>query len=547
MYIKIIVLFLFIMITYNLEVFANEELNKNKRFNEVVKNINYLNNKNSIFDLAINYKKIGNFKESLELLESLERNDEINFHIADIYKMQYDIDKAIKIFENIKRTDEVIIKLSELYLIKKDERKILQLIENTNGILNNIVKGIYYYSSLKLDIKKAQEEFEKAYNENPKNKYVLFYLAQIYLDINKRKLSEEFCNKSIQEDYFYSNPHSLLGYIKFLNGNIEEGFNELIIAKTINPYDLRALTSLGNGMTKYTYKDLEKNENLKLNKEIKESRDINEILKKYPNNIHTYIRLGSIELDNYNYDKAINYFLKALSINNYYGLANNGLAISLKEKIRSYFLKKEILNLEIIDYSTINEEEVKKIFINFDLLNDLYKKIIKFSIYNLRFYLKELISKKATHYIIPIYEKSTDYLLGNFLKDKRTFDNRLWDDVRGRGGLDSATGIEDLLEAYYKGFNTLVHEFAHQIHQFALSEKDKNKILELYNKSKKENRFMDYYSESNEYEYFAQGIEAYISDQGKSTLKDTSKNTREILFKTDKELYFFIEELLNKP
>lgn len=548
MYKKIIISVLFIMST-NLKGFANEEVKKNIKFDEIIKKIDLLNKKNigDLLELAINYKKVGQFEKSLKILESLNKNDDVTFHIADIYKMQYDIDKSISIFEKIKKSDEVIIKLAELYSIKRDEENILKLINNTQGLLNNIVSGIYYYSSLKLDTKKAQEEFEKVYKEDKKNKYVLFYLAQIYLDNNKRKLSEEFCNKAIEEDYFYSGPHSLLGYIKFIDRDIEKSFTELNIAKYINPYDLRALISLGNGMTKYTYKDLEKNDNLKLNKEIKNSNDINKIIEKYPDNIHTYIRAGSIELDNYNYDKSVNYFRKALSINNDYGVANNGLSIALKEKIKSKSLKNEILDLDKIDYSLINDEEIKKVFINFDSLNDFYKKIIKFSIYDLRFYIKELISKKATHYIIPLYEKSTDYPLGHSLKNKKTFDNRLWDDVRGRGGLDSVTGIEDLLEAYHKGFNTLTHEFAHQIHQFALSEKDKNKILDLYNNARKENKFMDYYAESNEYEYFAQGIEAYIANQGKSTSKDTAKNTRKLLLETDKELYLFIEKLLNKP
>lgn len=527
---------------------ANDEVKNNDRINTIINKIHKINlekDNNLSFELAINLKKIGQFENSLKILESLEKNSEIYFHIADIYKMQYDINKSIELFENIKNyNDEVKIKLAELYSLKRDEENILKLINETEGYLNNIIKGIYYYSSLKLDINEAQKVFEKVYQDNKYNKYVLYYLAQIYLDNNKRQLSKEFCNKAIEQDYFYSNPHSLLGYIEFIDKNFDESFNELNIAKYINPYDLRALISLGNGMTKYSYEELEKNKNLKINQEIKKINNVQELISKYPNNIHSYIKAGSIELDKNNYDKSINYFKKALSINTNYGLANNGLYVAIKEKIRNQYLKSEVLNLDVIDYSKINENEIKKIFINFDSLNDFYKKIIKFSIYNLRHYFKTLILKKATHYIVPLYEKSTDYYLGVSLKGKKTFDNRLWDDVRGRGGLDSVTGIEDLLEAYHKGFNTLAHEFAHQIHQFAISEKDKSTILELYMKAKKNNKFMDYYSESNEYEYFAQGVEAYISNQGKNTLKDTSKNTRQLLFDTDKDLYFFIENLL---
>ncbi|MBC7475531.1 MAG: tetratricopeptide repeat protein, partial [Candidatus Sericytochromatia bacterium] len=279
----------------------------------------------------------------------------------------------------------------------------------------------------------------------------------------------------------------------------------------------------------------------------KQAKDlINQLKIKYPNNIHSYIQAGSLDITIGDYQDAIKMYRQALKINSDYGVANNGLSIVIYNLIRNQQKEIKLLDLDVNDYSKIDMDSLKKVFINYDDLTDKQKKIVAYSIYHLKNYLPILAEVKSTHYLIPLYEKSTDYKFGQEFKNQRSFDNRLWDDIRGRGGVNSATGIEDLQTSIYLDFNTLAHEFAHQVHGFAFTKKQTSRILELYNNAQKNNLFLDYYAGSNEYEYFAQGVEAYTCTQGKLTLKSTAKNTRELLKNKDKALYDFIEEVINK-
>ncbi|MEZ5987848.1 MAG: hypothetical protein R3F30_01720 [Planctomycetota bacterium] len=117
----------------------------------------------------------------------------------------------------------------------------------------------------------------------------------------------------------------------------------------------------------------------------------------------------------------------------------------------------------------------------------------------------------GSHDILGEVERTTDDGSRRWLRGKRTFDGRSWDDVRGIGGLAAATGVEALDEALGGGFQTLVHELAHQVHQFGMTEEQKRRVTELYRRAKAEGRVLDYYAASNEAEYFAQGVEAYFS------------------------------------
>ncbi len=117
----------------------------------------------------------------------------------------------------------------------------------------------------------------------------------------------------------------------------------------------------------------------------------------------------------------------------------------------------------------------------------------------------------GSHDILMEKERTTDARSRRWLRGKQTFDGRSWDDVRGIGGLAAATGIEALDEAQGGGFQTLVHELAHQIHHYSLRPAQKATIRDLYAAAQEDGLFLDYYAASNEAEYFAQGVEAYFS------------------------------------
>lgn len=541
--------------------------------NEVEQKIKILNNVDDI-ESAFLYKNIGRDDKAFEIcnkvLKKNPNDDKANYLLGILYKRNYQFKKALEQLEKLKENSifykKSLVDRIDISTYIKDENYAKNLLEQSKNIndevILNLMNGIFYYSPLNLNAKEGEKYFLKVLEKEPEQIQALYFMGSISFEKNDRKKAKEYLNKVIQKDFSFSQAHGLLGFIEFIDLKIDDAIKSSKNSLSVNPLDIRAITSLGNGMTNKTYKEIESNNpNLKSNEvffdtsnnaiKMLNSGNIRESIslmisleQKYPNNIHTYIHLGGFYINLSDYEKAMSYFKKALEISPDYGLAYCGLSNAIKFYSRNQEVKTKKLDLDVFDYSKIDMNSLKKIFINYDNIPEKYQKVVLYSIYPLKDYLKTLSNKNATHYIIPFYEKSTDYKQGQYLKDKKTFDLRLWDDVRGRGGPDSATGMEDIMLSVFLDFNTLTHEFAHQVHMYAFEENYNKTIINLYEKAKKNNNFLDYYAGSNEYEYFAQGLEAYISFQGKSTLKPTAKNTRDYLKEKDPDLYNFIEKIV---
>ncbi len=160
--------------------------------------------------------------------------------------------------------------------------------------------------------------------------------------------------------------------------------------------------------------------------------------------------------------------------------------------------------------------------------------------------LPELIRKNGRHDLLLEGERTTDAGSRASLRGKRTFDGRVWDDVRGIGGLRAATGIEALDEAAQLGFDTLSHELAHQVHLYALRDRAlADRIKQLYHQALAEGRCLDYYAASNHAEYFGQGVEAFASLGKRPTSEATHGHTRFELMRVDPALYEFIRGLVD--
>jgi tetratricopeptide (TPR) repeat protein len=155
-------------------------------------------------------------------------------------------------------------------------------------------------------------------------------------------------------------------------------------------------------------------------------------------------------------------------------------------------------------------------------------------------HLGRLVAIGARHDLLGELERTTDAEPRASLRGKRTFDGRVWDDVRGIGGLRAATGIEALDEARQHGFDTLSHEIAHQVHLFAFTPADRRRIREMYDRAVAEGRCLDYYAASNEAEYFGQGVEAFASYVKRPGREVTHGHTRFELWRSDRVLHDFI-------
>ncbi len=155
--------------------------------------------------------------------------------------------------------------------------------------------------------------------------------------------------------------------------------------------------------------------------------------------------------------------------------------------------------------------------------------------------LPRLIAIQGRHDLLMEDERTTDAVSRRSLQGRRTFDGRVWDDVRGIGGLRAATGIEALDEACQCGFDTLSHEIAHQAHLYGLLLKFKGRIRRLYREALAKGHCLDFYAATNDAEYFAQGVEAFACLAKRPAHEATHGHTRFELKRVDPALYDFIE------
>ena len=160
--------------------------------------------------------------------------------------------------------------------------------------------------------------------------------------------------------------------------------------------------------------------------------------------------------------------------------------------------------------------------------------------------LDKLLALGGRHDLLLEIDRTTDAESRALLRGKRTFDGRVWDDVRGIGGLRAATGIESLDEAHAFGFDTLVHEIAHQVHYYAIPHRQRVEIRRLYNDALAEGRCLDYYAASNEAEYFGQGVEAFASLGKRPGGETTHGHTRFELLRKDPALHDLVAKIVDR-
>ena len=80
----------------------------------------------------------------------------------------------------------------------------------------------------------------------------------------------------------------------------------------------------------------------------------------------------------------------------------------------------------------------------------------------------------------------------------------------------------------------------------ALGKADVQTVRRLYEQAKQEGRTLDYYAAANEYEYFAQGYEAFIGDEKRPSATVTARHTKRELQLRDPEFYGFLMKLTRR-
>lgn len=509
-------------------------------------------------------------KTASDILTVNPGDPEAQFILGKIYQRTYRLHAANDLFERLEsaapRNIEIKIARCELLILKEDFKAARKKTEEILKIAPANPEALCLQATLQYlegRDEAAKNLYRKALELDTENSRAYTALGKIFANEFNYEEARENLEKALQCDFFNAEAHASLGYIYFKSGDLNNTGRELRLALRCDEYNSYAHKLYGRGVTDKDYTAYPAPENLKTENELlwgqltraqsladsgryqKARGGYHGILAKDPQNILALLGSGAIYWQAGQPDSALAAFRKVLQIHPDYGLAHNGVFCALTMMADDFCRDRPALPRESLQAQPA-VAGLAAVFSNYSTLPAAFRRSVQTSVSPLGAYLPALQEAGATFYLLPLNEKLTDDSARKFLSGTRTFDQRLWDDIRGNGGLNATACISAVWDAIHSRFYELAHEFAHQVHIYAFTETEKKRIKDLFDSALAEKRCLDDYAESDEFEYFAVGYEAYISLAKKAYLKGYHGHTRGELKKRDPRLYALIEEFIRK-
>ena len=373
--------------------------------------------------------------------------------------------------------------------------------------------------------------------------------------------------KSLEIDPFNADARFSYGYAiwrKIDARLLDEMAKQWDMALTINPLHYQTHWHWGNGHTNLTYADyaekdddqvrksLEKSDDLVRQKQIPQAIElINKIEKQYPESVLPRLHKASLYYIAYDIDRktrldsAENIFRSILESKKHYGPAHNGLSAVLKSKRIGYLSTYDSITNELNNTRISDIENFKKVFPDVSYYpGDAIKAMAWNQLYTSVVYFPFLSRQNNSFRIPPLHKDLAMTMNSPSFRYMTTFDNRQWMDIRGVGS--GAAAIEYVERGAFMERNVILHEYVHLFHGRVLTDSENRTIRALYYKAMKEKRTLDYYSQNNESEYFAQTYPAYFEPVKVHPLDFKSMNTTSDLKNKDPEMYRFIDRLVKK-
>ncbi|MCV2350411.1 tetratricopeptide repeat protein [Paucibacter sp. Y2R2-4] len=192
---------------------------------------------------------------------------------------------------------------------------------------------------------------------------------------------------------------------------------------------------------------------------------------------------------------------------------------------------------------------IERYVLNWAELSPRHQKRVALSVAPWKAYIPVLLEGGLTHFIKPLHMKLSETPGAQALKDARiNYDSRLWDDVRGAGGFNTVTGIEDVERSIFNQYNTVLHELTHQVHGIMTADQARE-IQELYRQAKTRDEasrdgFLSRYAGGSVWEYFAEGANSY--DSPRRDAYDNREIVRERLQAMDPALMALVKRHLEQ-
>lgn len=491
----------------------------------------------------------------------------------------------------LNKIDELIYRFKTLYksfLFKEAEIVLNEL--NHRYPSNHLVKTLnadwaYFQKEYEL----ADQLYDDLLKENPQNSEILKAKAQIALDLNHLEEADDLINLAINCNNNHvdclllkANIHYRKKELKTFSDLIDSGLEKepqhslLLSAKGMyycihlqqvkiganylnqaikhNPLNIQAHLLLGRGYSPVNYEDntewsdrlQEADKLLKKNQYKKAKILLKREYQKNKQDINTLRLFAASEFHLNNFRKCIELSFEILSIKANYGLAHYYIAeslIHLKDQFNVIIKQRK----ELFDQkeSPLSIPFLKELFINYDQCDDTLKKLIRISLQPFSQLMEALTISGATVYFKDLHHLLSECPFLKYLKNTRSIDLRLADDLGGQGGYHMSSEKLQQKKACYGGYNVAFHEFGHLIH-WLMTDTQNDQLKQLFINAKKTHRILDLYSSQNVREYFAQGIEAYISDYKFPDETDAFKNTHSLLLEKDPDFILFLESFLHQ-
>ncbi|WP_395803349.1 tetratricopeptide repeat protein [Daejeonella sp.] len=449
-------------------------------------------------------------------------------------------------------------------------------LSNASSLLENAIKN---KSSEKLQLmlgririleKKYPEALEiakKTLKLNPNSAGAYLLEADAYFWDQQADLALAPLQKSLEIDPFNADARFYYGYAiwrKIDARLLNDMANQWDIALSINPLHYQTHWHWGNGHTNLTYADYAEKDDDQIRKELEKSDELvrdnkiaqslaytNSVKEKYPKSILPDLHKASIYYTAYDLDRktrldsAEHIFRNILEHKKHYGPAHNGLSAVIKSKRISFLSTYDSITNELNKTKISDLENFKKVFPDVDYFpGDAVKAMAWNQLYTSVVYFPFLSKQNNSFRIPPLHKDLAVTMNAPYFRFMTTFDNRQWMDIRGVGS--GAAAIEYVERGAFMERNVILHEYVHLFHGRVLSDSENRAIRALYYQAMTEKRTLDYYSQNNESEYFAQTYPAYFEPIKVHPLDFKSMNTSSDLMKKDPKMYQFLDQLIKK-
>ena len=374
--------------------------------------------------------------------------------------------------------------------------------------------------------------------------------------------------KSLQLDPFNADARFSYGYAIWRRIDATQ-LNDMAaqwqLALNINPLHFQTHWHWGNGHTNLTFADYVDAEETVIRGKLNRADTLfranrladavavtRQVEQQYPASMLPLMHRASLYYSDFeapnrraNLDSAEHLFRRILDRKAHYGPAHNGLSAVIKSKRIPYLSTYDSITTALQTTKISDPEHFADVFPDVSYYpGDRAKAMVWNQLFTSVVYFPFLAKQGNTFVIPPLHIDLAIAMKSPYFRSATTFDNRQWMDIRGVGS--GAAAIEYVERGAYQERNVVLHEYVHLFHGRVLTDAENRQIRERYYHAMKNNLTLDYYSQNNESEYFAQTYPAYFEPMKVHPLDFKSMNITAELRAKDPLMYAFLDKLIKK-